>query len=398
MNDDELIDAGSPRLSDLFQRAADGLDVEAAPELPVELTPPRHTRRPWLLAAAVLMIVAGIGVASLLIGDDGQRIDTGPAEEVDGRLDPGVFEQTGRWRHPSPGSRLQLTAAVESQSRPGHQLLVNDREDPTTWVALIPNSYGSERGLADTGRFTADLVSPAKQVDPPPGSQLEAVWVQVRGVSENGSSSAELDLTVVGHGVPVDELLALADDVTRRALEAPNARSAGHVLVKLDSFGLQPVYNGTEFMFSWSDGGPEPDRLDLTMTADDGERQIGVELVEVGPTAAVASLHEQLLVEVRGLDPESDAPSSRVTPRPDIGDGAYVVQHAEGTSSLVAFARDGTRLSASGLVGTGAPGDSGDQRPMTVAEQLDVLNQLLAVDEQQFVDELARRGLELESP
>ncbi|MFN7150880.1 MAG: hypothetical protein ACK4V6_15555 [Microthrixaceae bacterium] len=390
MNDDELIDAGSPRLSDLLRRAADGLDVDPARELPVELTPPRHSRRPWLLAAAVLLIVAGIGAAWLLTNsDDGQRIDTGPADEIDGELDPQVFDQVGRWRLPSTESGLQVTAAFESQSRPGHQLLVDDRENPTRWVALIPNSWGGSWGVADSGPFTVDLESPAQQVDAPPGSQLDADWVQVQGTSRNGGSSARLSLTVASNGVPVEDLLELADEVAQLALEAPNPGAAGHVLAKRIDFGLQPVYDGRRFMFSWRDGEPEPDRLELTAVDTDGVQQIRVNLVDIGPTAAVASLHERLLIEVRGLDPESDIPLARATPRPDIGVGAFVMHYEGESDSLHVFAHDGTSLSVE-------PQGTLDNPPLTVAEQLDVLNQLQAVGEQRFVDELARRGLELE--
>ena len=128
MSDTELTELTGPeadRLRALLHRAADSLDVTTPDHLEIEPARRRPNPGRWLGAAAAVLVVAAIGAAWWLSGDDGQRIDTGPAEPPV-TVAPQVLEESGIWRLPEGldgyrivGARADDASSVYNADRPG---------------------------------------------------------------------------------------------------------------------------------------------------------------------------------------------------------------------------------------------------------------------------------------
>jgi hypothetical protein len=391
MNDDHLIDAGSPRLSDLLHRAADGLDVDPARELPIELTPPRHARRPWLLAVAVLLIVAGIGAAWLhSSGDDSQRIDTGPADEADGQLAPRVIEEDGIWRLPEPGDELEVFAASTLIPGPRFQLAVDDATDPTRWLGVMPGSYvlAEADGAGEPVELPHDAT--AIVVEAPAGTPTGSTWIEVTG--DRGAGS----LTLVARGVPTSEVLDIATGLVDEAVNLTDTVAVQRALTALPvPEGLVPVWD--DALIGFPGEIDEVTGLGILLNDRVADQRLFVSMNPGGPTAAVAALDQLLTLEASGLRSPDEA-AWTVTRRPDLGTAAFVVD-GDGASTLHAFSNDGTILLASNAVDQ-RPGAAGgfDVEPLTVDEQLTVINRLRSMSESELRSELDRMGLELGAP
>lgn len=377
MNDDELIDAGSPRLSDLLHRAADGLHVDPARELPIELTPPSDTRRPWLLAAAVLLIVAGLGAAWLLTsGDDGQRLDSGPAEPAV-TIAPRVIEDDGIWRLPEAPAEFELVAAELStggEMRP-ELIAVDDPSAPTRWLVL---------GLG-TPQITLDEATTRRPL--PDGSELLLVedpegarstrFVVIAPTGEPTANGAAF-------GVEADELAASIASMGRRpeSLQTPD--------------GLEVV---------WPDELPPstelPQTLRLTLMGPD-ELEVVLTLSDYGlpgPLAAVllrAALED--IGRASGVQVDRTVTVSLVE-RSDLGPGMWEQLYLQDgmpisrDDQLLALTEDGVAIAATRTFRTDL---DPDLRPLSESDQLELINGLVAVSEAGFRERLIQLGVRLD--
>ena len=395
MNDDELIDAGSPRLSDLLHRAADGLHVDPARELPIELTPPRHTRRPWLLAAAVLLVVAGIGAAWLLTsGDDSQRIDTGPAEPAPTppvTISPAVVNEIGIWRLPDAGDATTVIGAQENGGRPSAQLAVDDTEAPTRWVLV--GDYGVP-GEA-SGSRTVDAADGMVIVL----STHEGASRSSRFGMRDGQSSEYVSGLYAG--VDDDDVVQMLTGAfpDRETLVDPELRAAALAgLVAPD--GLIPTWDSGVVMRASDSSSADSVQLSLLTDVDAGEDfEVAVSITQMGLTPAVTALLIRLQSEQMQLRlPGSDAPvSQELVARPDLGEHVHELRYrAEGTpelpgSQLMVMTEDGVTITATRAVEST---QAAAVEPLSESEQMRIINSLRALDRPEFVAQLEARGVE----
>ncbi len=182
----------------LLHRAVDDLDVpafEAHTSVPV-IAPTHHSRRAPLLAAAAVLLVAFGGLAWWATGD-GERIDTSPAEHVD----PLVIEEQGIWRLPDADSGFTVTEAMESTIRIPQQIAVDDVEDPTRMLAIIPGGLDlpGKPGAEPTTPFTEHTTMALLRRTSP-----DVTWLEITGESQTGY------LTFGYVGVSDDEVQTVA--------------------------------------------------------------------------------------------------------------------------------------------------------------------------------------------
>jgi hypothetical protein len=392
MNDDELIDAGSPRLADLLHRAADGLALDSARELPIELTPPRHTRRPWLLAAAVMLIVAGIGAAWLLTsGDDGQRIDTGPAEPPTVTVSPAVVRDTGIWRLPDPTADVVVIGAQENGGQPAAQLAVDDTDAPTRWVLV--GDYGVQ-GEA-SGSRTVDAADGMVIVL----STHEGASRSSRFGMRDGESSEYVSGLYAG--VDDDDVVQMLTGAfpDRETLFDPELRAAALAgLVAPD--GLTPTWDPSVIMRASDMGSADSVQLSLRTDAETGDDiEVAVSITQMGLTPAVTALLIRLQSEQMQLVlPGSDAPvSQELVARPDLGEDVHELRYrADGAaelpgSQLVVMTEDGVTITATRAIESTQVAAA---EPLSDADQLRIINSLRALDRPEFVAQLEARGVE----
>jgi hypothetical protein len=396
MSDTELTELTGPeaeRLRALLHRAADSLDVTTPDHLEIEPARRRPNPGRWLGAAAAVLVIAAIGAAWWLSGDDGQRIDTGPAEPSV-TVAPRVLEEAGVWRLPEGldgyrivGARADDASSVYHADRPG-VVEVDDPDEPTRWLSVSAyDELGSvppdsaEVPLSD--EVTAELV-------PTGGS----TWFRLM---PNGEPLSELIVSGSALGFDEAELTGLLTEHlgTREALQAA-ADGTEPMVALLDDAGL----GGERLVWEGGDDpgpGSRSRSSELTLVDDDGAEVL---VTMVGGDAApwFYILRFQMIAELTSITlPERSATFTRsVTRRSDLGrnvlESTITADGLDTIRSLAAVTDDGVTLGVTpSYPEAGAP----DTLPsLTEEQQLRIINSLRATSEDEFRARLAELGVE----
>lgn len=371
MNDIELTDAEATRLSELLHRAAGGVQ----PAEPMALTPARRPHHPgrWLAAAAVIAALV-VGGVVLLGGDDGERVDTGPANTVDPRLTT-VIEQSDIWRLPEGLDDLRLVGAGEmGASTPPVRYLVDDIEHPTRWVMLAgfgaPLPAASKAEVIDLGDGVHLSISDPEP-DDTPGSF--AMWID--------QSTHYLSGMYVG--VDRDQVVDLlsrtfADEATLADPDRLNDALAA--LEPIDGL-VAPQWTPT------TDGSIAGVQLTL-MSEDDVEVLVSVGRTGLPPALAALNVRLSMLQLERLAATGGTDVGQTVTARPDLGpnvlqsSATYDGQPAGvGALSLVVITDDGTMITANRAV---SADDIRTATPLSEAEQLRIIGSLRSMGADAF--------------
>lgn len=386
MSDTELTELTGPeadRLRALLHRAADSLDVTTPDHLEIE---PRRRPNPgrWLAAAAVL-VIAAVGAAWWLSGDDGQRIDTGPAEPSV-TVAPRVNQESGIWRLPEDLDGYRVVAAQYGGGvttsffyDPG-VFAVDDPEDPQRW--LLIQAY-DELGEPPRDRETVQLSDEVTaELIPTSGS----TWFRL---VPNGEPLSELIVSGSALGFDEAELTGLLAEHlgTQEALRAA-ADGTEPMVALLDDSGL-----GGERL-AWK-GGDDPGigslsgSIQLTLVDDAGaEAFLAMDGGDAPPWILIPSF--QMAAELSSIDLSVASPSltQSITRRKDLGRNVLESTTADGLDpirSLEVVTDDGITLSVRGTP---------DTRRFTEDEQLRIINSLRAMPEDEFRARLTELGAE----
>lgn len=398
MSDTELTDAEADRLRQLLHRAADSLDVTTPDH--VELQPTRTRPGPgrWLAAAAVL-VVAAVGAAWWLSGDDAERIDTGPAEPTV-TVAPQVLEQTGVWRLPEAldgyrviGAQDSGFAVSSSVDNPG-VLAVDDPDEPTRWLLVQaydelgePPPDARRVGLSD--EVTAALV-------PTSGS----TWFRI---TPTGEESGELVISgsALGGEDPLPLLIKHFGTVDQLAAAAG---STAPMEAMLDDAGFgddRLVWRGGD------DPGPGSNGRSIQLTlVDDEGAEVLVDLTGSDAPTWSQVLRLRMAAEIMSIASLEfpAAVAGSITPRPDLGrnvlESTYAAEGADPFRTLAVLTDDGVLISvsATATVAAGAPPGPGSAPALTEEQQLRILNSLRAISEEEFRARLAELGAEFVEP
>ncbi len=412
MNDPEPT-RDTDELRAAMRRAAAGVEVPPTPSMPSLPTRPSTTRRfaPLLVAAAVVLI-AGLGAWAIL-GDDGsRRVESGPArpDDTDGphvTIDPTVLEQTGVWRLPEGLDDVTLVAAQSTGfstgfegSAPG-RLAVDDPDDPQRWMMV--QAY-NEFGVAPRASrpFTVSDEVEGFTVSSGMGSMI---WFQIEPTS--------VDAVVSGTVSGIDEQ-QLTDALTEIFAAPGNSMPGEGFDSSIEQLTEQLGLTDSE-IYDW-DGdantthGGEGSRPSIELTLMDdasvpnpGDGLGGPEVtVSIAGTDGAPTWAQMLRYElmgdaslVAGADAGlTDIPTYSMHRRPDLGPQVIETRAAlSGVRTppiLTVFTDDGVMLSANLATTATTIGSEG----LTEAEQLRIINSLVAMDEQAFLDRLDADGIE----
>jgi len=374
MNDTELSPAEDARLRQLLQRAAEGVEVVTPAALADATVAPSNRRRgPWVLAvAAVLALIAG-GAWFATAGDDGVRIDTGPATADDQSFE---LEGEGIWRLPT---RLpegwELRDVITVPTGFDLQLAVDDPTEPTRWLGMTPTGLDSDV-LGGETLLSGELPGGAtyRIVSPLGASGTGSVWAQLTGPGNSGY------LAVAARGVDPQEIVDFFGQVYAEIGNLTDVTAVNSLLADPPlPVGLVPAWN--------------PEHVGFTMLRE--ARSVGLALyfttplqadspalsmVHTGLAPAVAALQRTLTAELSGTDP------GRV--RPELGSG-IVTTDAPSPEQVVVFTADGTQISAGPTI------VSPDASGVTDEQLLDLIRSLRSMSRAELDAELAGRGLEV---
>lgn len=377
----------------LLHRAVDDLEIPpygAAPHGVVELDRHRSRRTPWLAAAAVLVVVAG-GLAWWSSSHGDERIDAGPAEQ----LDPRVVEESGIWRLPAEGSSFEVAEVMESGVRLPIQIAVDDVEDPTKLLAISPAGFGvtvdPEAGPAVefTDSTTYSLLHGPIAEDP--------TWLEVTGEGQTGY------LTFAYVGLTDAEVMDAARSLVLEIGDTVGALTDTDQLSRaLSTFrppsGLTALWDPDGVAASIRDmsatGAPTSTIGLVAMPTADGD-VVGISLTETGLPLPVSSLWRR----VQSTSPArlDLAAGVETQERPDLGRGVSTTTFA-GTTSVVVTTEDGVEISVATmrLDDTGATGMS--PTSLSEQEQMGIINSLRSMSESDFRAALDQRGVPVTGP
>jgi hypothetical protein len=403
MSDTELTDTEAARLRQLLHRAADSLEVTTPDQLDhPELQPGRRPSGPgrWLAAAAVL-VIAALGAAWWMSGDDADRIDTGPAEPTV-TVAPQVLEQTGVWRLPEGLAGYRVVGAQDSGfatsssvDNPG-VMAVEETDDPRRW--LLVEAY-DELGDPPPDARIVDLSDEVTaSLIPTEGS----TWFRITPAGEGSS-----ELVVSGSALGIDEVALtelLAEHFgTVEALSAA-AGSTASMEAMLDDAGFgddRLVWQGGD------DPGPGADgrSIELTLLDDEGA-EVVVDLTSSdAPTwAQIARLRMAAeIMSIAGAQFPAAA-SSSISTRPDLGrnvfESSYAAESVEPFRTLAIVTDDGVLIGVSATMSTatGATPAPVSAPALTEEQQLRIINSLRAMSEDEFRARLTEVGAEFVEP
>ncbi|HVK75826.1 MAG TPA: hypothetical protein VM734_20990 [Kofleriaceae bacterium] len=374
------------RLRALLHRAVDDLDVppfEDHASIPV--TAPAHrSRRAPLLAAAAVLVVAFGGLAWWASGS-GERIDTSPAEQVD----PFVIEEQGIWRLPNGDSGFEVTEAMESTTRFPQQIAVDDVDVPTKLLAIIPGSFvlADQPDAEPAAPFTEHTTMTLLRGESP----AEVSWLEIAGEGNTGY------LTFGYVGLNDDEAQAVARSLVEEIDDEVGALTdTARVDAALRSFqppaGMAPTWNPEDAGIgtgAYDESGPVTSiglRLDGHGSRDDTTVSIRQTFL---PQAVAVKWHRiQTTSSVTAPTTNTNGTPRRVNIRTNLGRGVLVV-NVDGVDTVTVITDDGTEITA---------GNNSESEPLTIQQQLDIINSLRSVDEREFRARLDAAGVPIRDP
>lgn len=398
MSDTELTDAEADRLRQLLHRAADSLDVTTPDH--VELQPTRTRPGPgrWLAAAAVL-VVAAVGAAWWLSGDDAERIDTGPAEPTV-TVAPQVLEQTGVWRLPEGldgyrvvGAQDGGSVATSSVDNPG-VLAIDDPEDPQRWLMVV--AYDELGPLPPDTRVVPLSNQVGVALVPTPGS----TWFRITPTGNESGASSEPIVTGSALGIDEEELIDLLTEHLGSLDVLTSASSTtAPMAAMLDDAGF-----GDDRLVWQGDGDGAPgsgsQQLEITLQGPDGEVVVNLSDDEAPAWAQIARLRMSAeLMSVASAEFPSTLSRSIVV-RDDLGpnvlESLYRAAGMDPIRTLAVIIDDGVLISATPSFSTTA--QPATAPTLTTDEQLRIINSLRATSEDEFRARLAELGVEFVGP
>lgn len=402
----DLTAAQADDLTALLRGAAARVEVPA-PAAPVRYSSRRPPTR-WL-AAAALVVVAAIGAGWWFTADDGERVQSGPADPSTPPVTvaPHVLEQTGVWRLPEGLDGYELVAAQSTGfssgwegSAPG-RLAVDDPADPQRW--MLVEAY-NQFGVPPATARAVELSDEVNGFTVSWGTS-GPIWFQLEPTSVDAVVSGAVS------GIGQAEL----ERVLAEVFAAPGNLSRGEGFdASIDQLTERfALTDGTRFDWDGSSNtthggaGARPS-IELTLMGDPGvpnpgDGPGGPEVaVQIAGTDGAPAWAQLLRFELSGdlsLIAAQDQglagpPTYSMRRRPDLGRNVIETLVARsGTRSpplLSVFTDDGVLITANlALVAVDIVTEA-----LSEAEQLRIINSLVAMSEDEFAERLSAAGVE----
>ena len=314
------------------------------------------------------------------------HVDAGPA----GHLDPIVVEESGIWRLPADDSGFEVASVIESSFRYPLQIAVDDVEAPTQLLAVSPagRSIADIPGAGPPSEFTESttysLLHGRTAEDPS--------WLEVTGDGRTGFLSfGYIGLTDAEVMDVARDLVLEIGDTAGALTDTERVRVALERLVP--PVELVPVWDpatvGRWYGVSAAEDGPASTVTLRTAASRDGD-EINVSLTHTGLPRPVATLWRQVDEAGQLVDPAQALPESVL--RPDLGPGVMVESLGDLETALVTT-DDGVEIRVA-RVRLG-PATASGVTPLTLVEQLTIIDSLRSMDETEFWTEVDRRGIDV---